>query len=148
MNGAPRVTSWLAACALICGCGDGDGLKREAVSGKVTYAGKPVEKGSIQFQPQDADQKAGAWGEIVDGAYSIAASTGPVAGDYTVAIYSASSQSAAADALPGDDAGMSDPRAIPDDYNVKSTLKATIEPAKPNELNYDLKPTSSARKGR
>lgn len=146
-----RWTGWLAVAVLVCGCGEGgDGLKREAVSGKVTFNGKPLEQGSIQFLPPQGNQNAGAWGQIVNGAYAIAAAEGPVAGEYSVSITSASSSSggAATDTPPGDDSGLVDPNAIPEQYNLRTTLKATVEAGKANELNYELTSKPAARNGR
>ena len=49
------------------GCGD-DGLpKRYRVHGEVTYNGKPLPQGNINFIPQDAAGRA-ASGTIEDGA--------------------------------------------------------------------------------
>jgi hypothetical protein len=49
------------------GCGSDDGLgTRYKVSGKVTYKGEPLKKGSINFVPEAADGRA-ATGEIADG---------------------------------------------------------------------------------
>lgn len=147
-NGTRRAALWLAVAGLAGGCGEGDGLKREAVSGKVTLNGKPLERGSIQFLPTQADQAAAAWGQIVDGAYSVGAADGPVAGEYSVSITSASSETPAAGALPGDDSGPADPNAVPEQYNLKTTLKATVEAGKANQLNYDLTSNPAGRKGR
>lgn len=146
--GARWASPWLAVAVLVGGCGGGDGLKREAVSGKVTFNGKPLEQGTIQFLPTQGDQNAGAWGQIVDGAYSIGTSEGPAAGEYSVSITSASSGGAAADVPPGDDSGQVDPNAVPEQYNLRTTLKATVEAGKANELNYDLTSKPAARNRR
>ncbi len=61
----------LSVLALIgLGCGD-DGIgKRYAVTGKVTYKGEPIKKGTINFVATTADGR-GASGSIVDGYYSL-----------------------------------------------------------------------------
>jgi hypothetical protein len=73
---------------LISGCGD-DGLgTRYRVSGTVTYAGKPVERGMISFVPAAADGR-GASGEIKDGAYTLTTNTpedGAFPGKYKVTV--------------------------------------------------------------
>lgn len=147
-NDARRVAAWLAVAVLACGCSEGDGLQREAVSGKVTFDGKPLDRGSIQFLPMEANQGAGAWGEVVNGAYSIAASDGPVAGKYSVSISSVSKASATTSVLPRDDEGQVDPHAIPEVYNLRTTLDATVKAGELNEHNYDLTSKPAARKGR
>ena len=66
------------------GCGSaGRGV---AVSGKVTYAGEPVQDGAIQFIPQPGTDGPSAGATIADGTYSIQAHSGPVPGDYRVQI--------------------------------------------------------------
>lgn len=59
---------------LLAGCGGGE-EKRFTVTGNVSYAGKPVETGSISFVPSDpALSPDGA--PIVNGAYSCAVRPG------------------------------------------------------------------------
>jgi hypothetical protein len=76
----------------VAGCSD-DGLsKRYAVSGDVTYNGKPVESGSISFYPAGGgvnSEARGASGVIKDGHYSlstIGGEDGVIPGDYLVGI--------------------------------------------------------------
>jgi hypothetical protein len=66
-------TAVLAALGLVAfsGCGDDTGLsKRYAVSGKVTYKGAPVEKGTISFIPASAEGRP-ASGQIENGSYTL-----------------------------------------------------------------------------
>jgi hypothetical protein len=61
----------LLACAAVLaplvGCGSDDGLgKRYTITGKVTYNGEPLKKGSIVFVPEKSDGR-GASGQVVDG---------------------------------------------------------------------------------
>jgi len=141
-----RAAAWLAAAALAGGCGGESGPTREAVSGRVTFGGEPLARGSIQFLPRTPEPEGGAWGSVVDGAYAIAAADGPVAGEYSVSITSAP-EGGEAEALPGDDSGQADGDAIPERYNLKTTLEAVVKPGEANVLDFalDRKP---ARKGR
>jgi len=88
---ACRVAAALAGmgAVLILGCGDSTGLpNRYPVSGTVTYQGKPVEKGSINFIPDYPDGLAAA-GEIENGEYSLTTATpgdGAIPGKYKVTI--------------------------------------------------------------
>ena len=72
------------------GCGD-DGLgTRYPISGTVTYQGKNVPTGTINFIPDDPNSR-GASSEIKDGSYSLTTSTpgdGAFAGKYKVTIES------------------------------------------------------------
>lgn len=90
----------VVALIALAGCGD-DGLgKRYPVSGKVTYKGKPVAKGSISFIAVAPDGR-GAAGEITDGQYSMTTQSpgdGAFPGSYTVTITALDVDMAAADA--------------------------------------------------
>jgi len=76
---------------IVLGCGDQSGLaKRYPVTGRVTYKGEPVEKGTISFIPVQADGRAAA-GEITNGSYSLTTSTpndGALPGSYKVTVVS------------------------------------------------------------
>ena len=53
------------------GCGDSSGLpRRYAVSGTVTYNGKSLDRGNINFVPDGPEGRA-AGGTIVNGQYSL-----------------------------------------------------------------------------
>jgi len=73
----------------VLGCGDTTGLgKRYPVSGTVTYQGKPVEKGTINFIPDKPDGRA-ATGDISNGSYSLTTAEsgdGALPGTYKVTV--------------------------------------------------------------
>jgi hypothetical protein len=75
----------------ILGCGDSSGLpRRYPVSGTVTYNGKALEKGTINFTPADAKGRA-AGGTITDGRYSLTTQDpddGALPGKYKVGVLS------------------------------------------------------------
>ena len=75
--------------SLASGCGDDEGIgQRYSVSGTVTYNGKPLEKGTINFQAVAADRRS-AGGEIQDGAYRLTTQSpgdGALPGKYRVSI--------------------------------------------------------------
>lgn len=71
------------------GCGDTtDGPKRYALSGTVTYDGKPVPKGFITLEPNSEQGNSGPGGgaDIVNGKYDTKAAMGIVGGPYKVRI--------------------------------------------------------------
>ena len=80
----------VGVCALaglaVVGCGQGDGLKRVAVQGKVEHQGRPLKAGSISFLPARGLKAPAAVGDVIDGAYRFTASNGPVAGTYQVVV--------------------------------------------------------------
>ncbi|MEQ1827148.1 MAG: hypothetical protein ABL921_14430 [Pirellula sp.] len=56
---------------------------RQAASGKVTFDGQPIDKGSIMFLPIGGESiKTG--GPIIDGKFDIPAEKGPVSGKHRV----------------------------------------------------------------
>jgi hypothetical protein len=90
-HAAVRLTAALAGVGLVVvfGCADPTGLaKRYPVSGTVTYNGKPVEKGVINFISTAADGRA-ASGDITNGKYSLTTATagdGAFPGSYKVTV--------------------------------------------------------------
>src|SRR5262249_46046732 len=91
---APRaITALSAAVLLLAGCGDDTGLsKRYRVTGNVTYNGKPLAKGNINFIPTSSpatDRAAPA--PIDNGRYTLTTATendGALPGTYAVTITS------------------------------------------------------------
>ncbi|MEW4565888.1 hypothetical protein AB1K70_25450 [Bremerella sp. JC770] len=134
----------LLACLmvpLLVGCGfDNDGPIRAAVSGNVTFDGKPIENGVIEFIPnrQTAGPSAGA--RIENGYYDVPRAKGPVVGSYLVRIsskgptgrrVSQGSQGVAGETV----AEIGE--LIPANFNQKTTLEREIE-AKQNVFDFDL----------
>jgi hypothetical protein len=83
----------VSATVVVLGCGgDDSGLgRRYKVTGKVTYKGEPVPKGTVNFLPTKPPVPEGraATGEIKDGYYSLSTTgnnDGALPGDYNVAI--------------------------------------------------------------
>lgn len=66
------------------GCSRRDG--RLAVSGAVTIDGKPLEAGTIRFQPADINKATGSGAMVRDGKYSIPAQHGLTPGKYAVSV--------------------------------------------------------------
>jgi hypothetical protein len=90
------VSKITAACAaglallIVIGCADDSGLaKRYPVSGKVSYNGKPVPQGRIDFAPAKGGEGRAASGDIADGSYSLTTATtgdGAIPGPYKVSV--------------------------------------------------------------
>ena len=75
----------LFGLAVVSGCGSGDTLNRQPVSGTVKLDGQPLASGSIRFIPQDTTGKVtSGGGPITDGKYS----TDLPPGKYLVKIFS------------------------------------------------------------
>lgn len=73
----------LCGSLLLVGCG-GDGIERVALSGKVSFQGKPVEDGFIHFEPTGQGIKSGA--RILNGEYKATGVGAIPVGKYQVRI--------------------------------------------------------------
>ena len=145
----PRSPFWLGHGALVLivgllgsGCGEGDELPREAVSGTVNLDGKPLEKGTIQFTPVGQGSQGAAvqgGGMIESGKYSIPRDRGLVPGEYQVAIFSGGAGRPAV-GKNGPVTGGPAPtkETIPPKYNAQSKLKAEVKKGGPNDFPFDL----------
>lgn len=111
---------FLSVVALVvAGCG-GDGLTRGSVSGKVTFDGQPVAKGTIRFTPTGGTKGPMAMAEIADGQYAITMAA-PVVGKHTVQI------EGIRDTAKKDELGRPiGEQFIPAKYNEKTTLSVEI----------------------
>jgi hypothetical protein len=137
-----------AACSLS-GCGAGDDLPREPISGTVTFEGQPIRSGSIQFVPQKTKEGVASGGIIADGRFSVARDDGPVPGSYQVMIFAADQTQAAspveppgAGATPAEKKKARAERSavlIPVRYNMQSELTAEVKAGGPNTYTFDLK---------
>jgi hypothetical protein len=130
---------------LLVGCGEGDGLDRVAVSGKVTLDGRPLAQGSIQFIPKDGDSRAAAHGEVVDGSYSIPASDGPAPGAFSVTVLP-SEESASGTTAPTPDGSAERPGDPPPDalgeptvfFKPTTPMEATVAAGAANTFDFGL----------
>ncbi len=128
----------LAAVVTLAGCGEADPYSRQAVSGTVSYKGKPLPYGQIEFHPT-AGQKTPLTLEVKDGKFAADKVRGLSAGAYQVRI------SGFEGPLPKPsetEAGKLEgpmPKAILlDKYNASSKLTAEIKSGDKNELKFDL----------
>jgi hypothetical protein len=123
------------------GCGGGDNLPREAVSGSVAIEGKPLKSGVITFVPQGPDVPTQGSTTIVDGAYSIPRAQGLVPGKYKAVISSGEgSQEKKVDTVT-DMPGMPPvpaKEAIPSQYSTESILEANVTAGGKNQFDFNL----------
>jgi len=138
---------------IVLGCGDQSGLPtRYPVSGKVTFKGEPVEKGTISFIPTQ-DSGRPATGEITNGNYSLTTATpndGALPGSYKVTVISKELDTTKLKEIAKGgqfhhDANFAKAtknakNLVPARYNLADTsdLTATVE-AKSSTINFDLK---------
>jgi hypothetical protein len=149
----------IGGALLLGGCGGaGDDLPRQAVWGKVTLDGKPLEQGTITFSPTSELPTPGMV-TVTGGSYSLPKAQGLVPGSYKVSILASEStepvekfgdlpgvagrrQAEAADskaraailgkkgALPG--------QTIPPRYNTATTLTAEVKDGASNSFDFEL----------
>jgi hypothetical protein len=109
-------SGWLTAAFLLgamaaAGCGQpASGPSRHQISGRVSFAGQPVPRGRIEFEPDATRGNRGPAGvaRIVDGRYRTERRFGAVAGPLIVRI---SGSDGVARSLPGE--GWTDPDGTP-----------------------------------
>lgn len=131
----------LLSCVVATGCSRG-GQGLAVVKGKVTYKGKPVPNGTVNFNPVDAN-KPSASGKIQpDGSYTLETflgsrpSPGAVIGAHKVVIVAMQDQEGI---LPEQRAALPPP-IVPSKYTHPNTTDLTAEvEKKENVIDFDLK---------
>ena len=125
----------MALLLAVVGCGSG-GPPRLRVVGDVTLNGQPLADGAISFMPTGKGVAAGA--TIAGGRYIVDGAKGPTPGEYRVEIRaSAPSGKQVKDTF--GQASISEMESIiPDRYNDKTTLRAEITTAGPNQFDFSL----------
>jgi len=132
-----RQTMLLLAAMLVVSTlvGCGDGIERVNMSGKVTYAGQPVETGQIRFIPAPGTEAPLTVEQINGGRYDTSISGGVPVGKYQVAIRS----------YHPDDPAPTGPdkpqrrQLLPAKYNSQSKLEVTVESGqKQLERDFEL----------
>jgi hypothetical protein len=117
--------------ALVVGCGNPTG--RVGLSGSVTFRGKPVDSGTIQFRARAGTGGDAAVAAIVNGRYDIPAAHGVPPGTYEVVISSP-------DPNPpkiGEGYGLSAER-LPAKVNTATTLKVEVTARGPNQFDFPI----------
>jgi hypothetical protein len=140
-TGPCALIAWLAAAAslIVSACGPA-GPEMAAVSGKVSYNGKPLAKGNVSFVSTDAERPPASSPIGPDGSYSLQTAdgrSGAQLGEYKVAITDIDPDAPNKD-IPGMPIKTSSD--IPKKYldADKSELKATVKRG-PNTLSFELK---------
>lgn len=112
---------------LVAGCDNGPRLL--PIFGTVSFEGKPVEKGTIEFIPTDGTSGPSTGGSIKAGQYEVAAAHGPRKdGVYQVRITALkkTGKTIANIMQAGGPPMELEDNFIPPRYNVDSTLKVTV----------------------
>lgn len=131
----PQWISGLLVLVFMTGCGGSTGLERSSVHGKVTFDGKPLEKGLIAFLPTGDTKGPSSGAEIKNGEFSIPKETGPTPGPHRVEITATKAVGRIeVQGVAGVTGGLSGAQTadnmvmfIPEQYNTKSTLTYTVK---------------------
>jgi hypothetical protein len=117
----------ITAILLAAGCNSGPRLVR--LFGEVSYQGKPIEKGTIEFVPAEGTPGPSTGGAIKGGHYDVAVARGPREGGvYQVRITALKKTGQTVPNLrdaSGRPVELED-NFIPAKYNLNSTLKVTV----------------------
>ena len=135
-----RVACFLLSLALVSGSGCSDGSGLQPVSGTVSFQGKPLDQGAIQFLPVEGSRTESGAG-IKDGQYSIPAENGLAPGKYKVTVFSYDERGAKIPdntTMPGDTVGVQFKERIPAKYNTETILKAEVVAGEANVFDFRL----------
>lgn len=127
----------LLSCSFLSGCGAPTG-DRVPLAGEVTLDGQPLDRGSIEFHPDDEGSITG--GMVLDGKFEIPANQGAKPGKYLVRIFaSGNAIEVNPDEAPGPEADnqVSEER-IPAKYNTKTELTADIGNQGDDSLRFEV----------
>ena len=102
----------------------------------MTFDGKPLPAGKIQFQPLASGPAVMAVGDIRDGQFAIDRPNGPPPGKYRVMISSRAATTFEENENPG--SVRLDPERIPKQYNLQSNLKVEVKPEGPLSFEFPL----------
>lgn len=114
------------ALAMIAGCGGpSDGFERFPAEGTVTLDGRPLESGTINFIPEREGASSSV--PIADGAFRLRGGDGLSPGPYRVEIFSVRATGRQVPSLDDPGALVDEiTNIIPEQYNIRSSLKAEI----------------------
>ena len=146
-------TNRMATCIILVpillamiGCGSGDPLNRQAVSGHVNVNGVPLSHGLIRFEPQGITTGPGAMTEILDGQFCFSKDTGPIPGTHRVEIeatefqgFAIDNETAYAAAVMQTGRSPLGRNPIPATYNNNSTLTAIVQDSNDQTFPFDLR---------
>ncbi len=128
----------IVLCLLnMAGCGPGD--NRQALSGTVSWLGKPLPKGVITFYPKGQGSTVGC--EIIDGKFLIEMINGATPGKYRVEIVAFRPTGKSEFDIDQNKQVSIEEQYLPKQFNADSILDAEVVGTKSNTFAFDLKPS-------
>ncbi len=137
-----RRAALVAAALIACGCGSGgDGLPRQAISGKVAIDGKPIDSALVTFLPvSPGEAVTPAATRVTDGVFSINPEFGLVAGQYKVSISAVKEirrKRGRTPAASNDEFDTTPTKeSIPARYNARTQILADVTDSGPNDFTF------------
>ena len=133
----------LSMASFVVGCEKPPFENRQAVEGTVTIDGQPLPKALISFIPINETKGPKASGTVIEGKFRVEAANGPCPGEYQVKIETITPE---IEALAKRDfealrrnAGQKPPAMVAPEFNVNSTLQATVREGAVNRFEYAVK---------
>jgi hypothetical protein len=136
-----RTGQLVGVALLVClpGCSEGNPLGREAIFGKVTLQGQPLDQGQIQFEPEATTGGIFNGAQIDAGAYSLDSADGLPPGKYRVRISSSEGGAEVnAEEAPGESNVAVAKERIPAAFNSASTQTVEVKEGDDNEFNFEI----------
>jgi hypothetical protein len=121
------------------GCGATDPWNRQAISGVITFDGRPIDDGAVLLEPLANDGSGLTAGATIRrGTFAIARDRGLSPGAYRVRVYSSSGVQAPPGKGQSDRTRRPMVEHLPAIYNSKSELRMDVVAGGPNRLQLDL----------
>ncbi len=120
----PLLATLVVACS-------GDGHGRQPISGKVTFRGQPLDRGTIQFVPVTGAQGTNSGAVILKGKYAVPRDSGLLPGRYRTLISSGEPQRI------GVKRGRAKER-IPAKYNSRSRVTIEVKEGQANTFEFTI----------
>jgi hypothetical protein len=128
------------------GCGSGDALNRQAVSGFVSVDGNPLKHGLIRFEPQGTTTGPGVMAEILEGQFCFFKDDGPIPGSHRVEVeatefhgFAIDNEAAYTAAVMQTGRSPLGRNPIPATYNSNSTLTVFVQDSTDQTFPFDLR---------
>ena len=143
-----RIMTAAAVALAAAGCGGGDGIPREPVSGKVTLDGSALDNGLITFAPEELTKPA-VGTAIKDGSYSLGRSDGPSPGPHKVSIWCRKPTGKKLKSVDFPGTFVDEMReSLPPQYNTDSRLDVEVKHGGENRFDFDLSSGAGAAKAK
>jgi hypothetical protein len=128
------------------GCGSGDALNRQAISGFVSVDGNPLKHGLIRFEPQGTTTGPGVMAEILEGQFCFFKDNGPIPGSHRVEVeatefhgFAIDNEAAYTAAVMQTGRSPLGRNPIPATYNSNSTLTVFVQDSTDQTFPFDLR---------